>query len=452
MSTLWLDIDDLVSYLRVHARPSGIQRVVVEIGRALQAEAPEQVGFVCRGNGPCDLVTVGWAQIEELLTPGEARKDMSVARVVRQMGQGSGAGGTLRAIMGAQVQAVRAGVAVPAGLVRYALERYVARRRERLADAEALGKSIVQGAGYRLADVARPGDTLMVLGSPWHYGDYARTIRWVRDELRMSFAVLIHDLIPVRRPQWCDHGIIMVFAQWHRMVLPLADRIFANSRATAEDVTAFMREARLPLAAPVGVVPIGSGFGGDADRGNGGTRRISAEYVLFVSTIEARKNHELLFRVWRRLLETMPKERVPKLVFAGRSGWLVSDLMQQLENSRWLDGHVVHVNAPTDAELNELYENCLFTVFPSFFEGWGLPVTESLGHGRPCVSSNTTSLPEAGGAFARYFNPHDVGDAYRVIREVIEDRAGLEAWTEEVRRDYVPTSWSAAARFLLGAF
>ena len=67
-------------------------------------------------------------------------------------------------------------------------------------------------------------------------------------------------------------------------------------------------------------------------------------YVLIVSTIEARKNHLLAFRAWRRMVEEMPPEQVPTLVFAGRIGWLVQDLMQQIENCGHLGGKLVVVD------------------------------------------------------------------------------------------------------------
>ncbi|MDT8349839.1 glycosyltransferase, partial [Roseomonas mucosa] len=93
---------------------------------------------------------------------------------------------------------------------------------------------------------------------------------------------------------------------------------------------------------------------------------------------------------------------------AGRVGWLVADLMQQLENAEWLGGKIRLVRDPSDEELLALYRGCRFTLFPSLFEGWGLPVSESLALGRPCIASNRTSLPEAGGALARYFDPDDL--------------------------------------------
>jgi glycosyltransferase involved in cell wall biosynthesis len=175
----------------------------------------------------------------------------------------------------------------------------------------------------------------------------------------------------------------------------------------------------------------------------------AGSYALFVSTIEARKNHALLFRVWRRLLEEMPADRVPTLVFAGRVGWLIGDLMQQIANTDHLDGKLIIIEDPTDAELTALYRGCLFTLFPSFFEGWGLPVTESLAFGKPCIISNRTSLPEAGGKLARIFDPDNLHDAYHIIRQTIEDRPGLARWEAEVQREFQPVPWSATVEAIL---
>lgn len=276
----------------------------------------------------------------------------------------------------------------------------------------------------------------------------------MREALRLRVAIMMYDLTPVRHPEWCDRGVIDAFTAWHRAVLPLADVVFAISRYTAADVKRYADEAGFCLSAPVQVVPLGSGFGGGALEDAalpanlteaGGIR----EFALCVSTIEARKNHGLLFRVWRRLLQDLPASEVPALVFAGDIGWLVQDLLQQLENARYLDGKIIIARSPSDAELAALYRNCLFSVFPSFFEGWGLPVTESLAFGTPCLASNRASLPEAGGRFARYFDPGDVGGAYRAIREILDDRQGLADWRAEVRSGFRPAAWADAAGVVL---
>jgi len=142
---------------------------------------------------------------------------------------------------------------------------------------------------------------------------------------------------------------------------------------------------------------------------------------------------------------------VPDLVFAGRVGWLVADLIAQLDHTSWLGGRVRLVRDPTDAELRALYAGSLFTVFPSLHEGWGLPVTESLALGKPCLCSNAASLPEAGGALCRYFDPESLSSAFRSIAAVLDDRPGLAAWEAQVRRDFEPVPWAATAGALLDA-
>ena len=153
----------------------------------------------------------------------------------------------------------------------------------------------------------------------------------------------------------------------------------------------------------------------------------------------------------RRLLEELPSELVPTLVFAGRVGWQVEDLMRQIANADHLDGKLMVVEDPNDAELAALYQDCQFTVFPSLYEGWGLPVTESLAFGKPCLIADRTSLPEAGGELARRFDPDNLNDAFAAIRDVILDPKGLARWEARVRRDFRPVPWTASADALLAA-
>jgi glycosyltransferase involved in cell wall biosynthesis len=301
---------------------------------------------------------------------------------------------------------------------------------------------------------SRRGDIMVVLGSPWSHDDYAKRIEEHRNR-GLKFALLVYDLIPIRRPEWCDRGLVRIFRAWFDSVFPLCDIVFAISRSTANDVEAYMIERGITLPGPVVPIPIGTGFGGRQDRiveplpETASKLPEAGSYALIVSTIEARKNHLLLFRVWRRLLEEMPAEEVPTLVFAGRVGWLVDDLMRQIDNTNGLNGKLMVIRDPTDAELDILYRGCLFTLFPSFFEGWGLPVTESLALGKACITSNRTSLPEAGGHLTRQFDPDNLNDAYAVIRATIEDRAGLARWEAQIRREFKATPWSATRDAIL---
>jgi glycosyltransferase involved in cell wall biosynthesis len=449
---LWVDVTDLADYLIRHNRPSGIQRVAFEICSALyrQDDGAGRVGFVLREGGPHDLKTVHWRELETAYA-AITRAAVPARPAAGQRPSGAapyaGSGGILRSGLALQGKALLELARLPAavGAVLWRAASGVSKRRK----IQTLhGRPAIRSDSFdsrSLGAVAAPGDSLVVLGSPWFHDDYVKTVRWARDELRLRFGLLIHDLIPVRHPEWCDRAVITRFGAWHRSVLPFVDQVFANSRFTANDVAAWAKAERISLQRGVRPVPIGTGLPLAASAADLDRLPAPGSYVLFVSTLEARKNHALLFRVWRRLLGDLPPDQVPTLVFAGNVGWLVADLMQQLENARWLDGKIRLVSHPSDAELSALYRGCRFTVFPSLHEGWGLPVSESLALGQPCLASNTTSLPEAGGDFARYFDPENFDSAYQAIRAVLDDPAGLEAWRTRVRSDFRPVSWNESA-------
>jgi glycosyltransferase involved in cell wall biosynthesis len=109
------------------------------------------------------------------------------------------------------------------------------------------------------------------------------------------------------------------------------------------------------------------------------------------------------------------------------------------------------VRGPSDRELRDLYQGCLFSIFPSLHEGWGLPVTEAMAFGVPVLCSSAAALPEAGGDLARYFDPDDAGDCHRAVVELLDHPAALAAWRAEVQARFQPIPWSATAQAVLAA-
>ena len=465
-ATVWIDVEDLFQYVRHNARPSGIQRLTYELYTALQA----QIGGGGRSIGFLRIEAdafrpVPWEQVRMLcqgLTGGPATPS------TRQRP----AGGTVPHSLAVAVQYWLPGAA------RAPFRRFCTLQLAALGSLRTLGRELAgrgrpaaamppepgpeplpeprATAGSPLPEVARPGDWLLSLGASWHRTDYGRLLQRARDA-GLRTGMLFYDLIPLRRPEWCHHTLVAAFGQWLDGVLPALDLMLAISNATADDLRRLLAERHRP-AAPVRVLPIGTGFPASL----AGLRRDpepvpdhalppAGSYVLFVSTLEARKNHVLMFQVWRRLLAALPPAEVPTLVFAGRVGWLVADLMLQIANTNYCDGKLLIVEDPSDAVLMRLYEGCLFTVLPSLHEGWGLPVTESLAAGKPCVISNLSALPEAGGGLARLLDPFDLNDATRVIRGILADREGLARWEMEVRQRFVPVPWARSAAVLLDA-
>jgi glycosyltransferase involved in cell wall biosynthesis len=458
---IWVDVEDLFKYAGFGFRPSGIQRLEFELCCALNAlpQSKERVFFVRHDVEQQYLVTVPWEAVEIMYTsmtsgsPAELKGTSLGARarsVLKEAARALSPGLHKVAVLQIEVfisltRLIRTRVAPAARLLK---------RRRRLRNGRVIPSRELMD---HFTTTAEPGDILAVFGAAWAVSDFTSCIERVTHEKGLRLALLIYDIIPLRRAEWFVERLANDFRTWFDCTLPLADIVLTISAATARDVTQYAQRTNLALRAAPTPIPIGTGFKkNDASRPPASHQLSSRlppanSYVLVVSTIEARKNHLLLFRVWRRLLEDMPAESVPTLVFAGQVGWLVSNLMEQLHTLKFLDGKIIHVDSPTDQELEALYVGCLFTLFPSFYEGWGLPVTESHSFGRPCVVSNTSSLPEAGGSLARYIDPESTTDAYRVIRQTIEDRAGLRAWRDRVRREFKPVEWSQSARAVLKA-
>lgn len=399
---LWVDVGDLMGYSGVFRRPSGVQRVVFEMGRALAACEGSTVGFVRHGDRAFE--TVAWTAILALF---DRLADAGPPPVPSP------------SAWRLQLQAMAALWAIP--------------------------RSLLPGAAGASAATMQHGDVLLVAGAGWSDPDHVAQVARARAQHGVTVALLVYDIIPVLRPEWFDPVQSGRFRRWLDGMLGVADRLLAISDATARDVTAYRANAGLADGA-VHVVRLGDGLPGAAPAVAAGIER---PYALFVSTLEIRKNHALLVDVWRRLLVDLGPDTVPALVFAGRHGGLSGDLMRQLEASDFLDGHVILRSGAGDAEMAALYRGCRFTLFPSLYEGWGLPVAESLAFGRPCLASDASSVPEVGGDLVRYFDPLDPEDCARVVAGLLTDDAGLADWAARIARDYRPVPWSRTAAMVL---
>ena len=137
-------------------------------------------------------------------------------------------------------------------------------------------------------------------------------------------------------------------------------------------------------------------------------------------------------------------------MLVGRPGWRVGDLIGQLDATRYLNGRIMIIHGLSDADLAAVYRGCLFTVMPSFAEGWGLAVGESLSFGRACIASNTAALPEVGGNLVTYADPLDVPAWIAAIRAWLHDRTALAAMQDRIGREFTPRQWPDVARHLLG--
>jgi glycosyltransferase involved in cell wall biosynthesis len=129
---------------------------------------------------------------------------------------------------------------------------------------------------------------------------------------------------------------------------------------------------------------------------------------MYCSTIEVRKNHHLLLRIWERLRRRLPENLLPRLVFIGRWGWGIEPIRLWVERDWRMAPHLVVLEGITDDVLALLYRRALFTVFPSFAEGFGMPVAESLACGTPVLTGTHPALREASEGLMPAIDPDDL--------------------------------------------
>ena len=170
-------------------------------------------------------------------------------------------------------------------------------------------------------------------------------------------------------------------------------------------------------------------------------------YALFVGTVESRKNHLLALRAWQVLIDRHGPANIPDLVCVGRLGWHADAFLREYVASSGLDGKLsVLSTSVADEELARFYAHAEFTVYPSRYEGWGLPVSESLAFGRLPVVAYNSSLPEAGRDLAAYFRSDDLDDFVHVLETRALDLAARHDAEERIRADNAPAvSWADVA-------
>jgi glycosyltransferase involved in cell wall biosynthesis len=304
----------------------------------------------------------------------------------------------------------------------------------------------------RFEAFVRPGDIIVSLGAGWGVPNYVKHIAEAKQRYGIKFSTLVHDLIPIEYESLVEGRHVVQFRNWLEDVLQVADVVLTTSKHSRRALAKFAEHTGAPLPR-VEVVEPGSGLNNQltsGDHGKVAKTSFPDAYVLFVSTIEIRKNHRLLVRIWRRLLERHGPQAVPSLIFAGQVGWLVDDLLADLVASDYLGGKVVLMPGLSDAELRQAYRSSLFTVFPSLCEGWGLPIAESLMHGKFCVASNRTSIPEVGGDLVDYFDPANEDDVLAKIERLLLDPGYLQAREAQLKAEYRPRSWADCVHALIG--
>lgn len=392
--TIYFDVSDLLLYVRLHTAPSGIQRVQCEIMRhLLDLPGPEPIRLVVLDEARC-LGVIETSALQDL------------------------------------VELLRS-EAVPTADVDRKLSALFARM---------------------VPLFVRPGDIFLTVGAFWGVSGGGLLLQELKNR-GVMIGVLVHDIISITDPEYFDIRDTRIFVKGLVAALTFADFILTTSEYNKASLLEHLAARNLPPL-PVHVVPLAHELSmaapAEAKISSLVAGILETDYVLCVGTIEARKNPTYLFNIWRLMVKT-GRENIPTLVFVGRRGWLVQDFMEQLKACNYLDGRIAILHDVTDVELALLYRKCLLTTFPSWAEGWGLPVGESLAHGKICIASHAGAIPEVGGELVDYIDPYNASEGLERLSRYLEDPELRRRREREIACRFNPRRWRAVAEDFLNS-
>lgn len=228
----------------------------------------------------------------------------------------------------------------------------------------------------------------------------------------------IHDLVWIKYPSSMKYSNYLLDRFLMPRSLKIANSILTVSNSTKNDlVDKFPELAKKPIYVTyLGITNLS--FGSQKIPRVEITIKLSKEYILFVGTLDPRKNLIRLITAFARL--NLYERREIKLYIVGRSGWGMAEIFSLIESLILTSAVEVFLDV-TDAELSLFYENALFLALPSLYEGFGLPLVEALYYGLPILTSNNSSLPEVAGSAALLVNPLDIDSITSAIRILISD-------------------------------
>ncbi|HZH32337.1 MAG TPA: glycosyltransferase family 1 protein [Pyrinomonadaceae bacterium] len=267
---------------------------------------------------------------------------------------------------------------------------------------------------------------------------------------RCHTIVTIHDLSLLLHSHTHEEELV----RRARLRLPatarMASKIITDSESVKREICEHLRIrpekiAVVPLAPRRAFRPVGATVSAAARRRLG----VADDFILFVGTVEPRKNLLTLVRAFEEL--TRSTSLRPQLVIAGKKGWLTEELFALIEQSG-LGSRMLFTGYISDEDLAALYSSCRVCVYPSLYEGFGLPPLEAMSCGAPVITSRIPVIMETVGDAARLVEPTDVGALSACIRELWESEADRRRLSAEGIAHAARFTWERTARLTLDVY
>lgn len=271
------------------------------------------------------------------------------------------------------------------------------------------------------------------LDSVWN-ADTKRVLLYPKlKEHNFKIINFIYDLIPLKLPTLVRQNTQKNFPSFMQAVLNYSDRIFFDSRCTQNDFT--------PNSIPNSVVYLGSDFLKTQtfdETQSYYSHLLSQKYLLFVGTIEPRKQHALLLDAYEKLYE---KYSELHLIFIGNLGWQVDEFIEKIEKHPLKNISFHHLLNINDETLHLFYKNAFIVTYLSKYEGYGLPIAESLSHGNITLVSQNSSIPEVGGHCSDYLLHHEAEEIIETVSLYYENELLYKSRKAYINTHYKVNTW-----------
>jgi glycosyltransferase involved in cell wall biosynthesis len=228
---------------------------------------------------------------------------------------------------------------------------------------------------------------------------------WIRRTGVLPF-YFVHDLIPLTHPEYCRPGEPEKHLRRMTALLTFATGVIANSRETLNELAVFAGLQQALDMSPGLVAPLGVGKGLSAATKAEGVSLPGRPYFVMLGTIEGRKNHLIILNIWAEMARRLGAA-CPQLVVIGQRGWESEQVCDMLDRSEAIRGHVIELSRCGDVQLAAYMNNARALLFPSFVEGYGLPLVEALAAGTPVIASDLSVFRELAGEIPDYLSPVD---------------------------------------------
>lgn len=266
--------------------------------------------------------------------------------------------------------------------------------------------------------------------------------------------VTVHDLSFVRVPECFVAGFTDYLRRAVSRAVDRADLVLADSQSTRADLIELMgvNDAKITVLYPGVEARFGIVHDAECLRRVRAAYSLPEDFVLGLGTLQPRKNFTTLIEAFGRMLKDRPKEHGNlHLVIVGEKGWMC-DGIYEAAGTAPVNGRVHLVGFVEDADLPAFYNLASVFAFPSYYEGFGLPVLEAMACGVPVVAANNSALPEVVGEAGLLIGANDTDGLAHALRSLVSDHALRERLIAAGQKQAQRFSWERAGAQLLTAY